>query len=76
MKTLGKHESSRVREIDVKIKNKFRFEWMETTVLLKSKKCNECEVKLGDSIEKVDVPGKAQCSYCNDVINYGSKGKV
>ena len=31
---------------------------------------------VGDSVVKVDIPGKVLCKYCNDVINYGSKGCV
>ena len=30
--------------------------------------------KLADYIAKCDVPGKAQCLYCDDTINYGSRG--
>ncbi|GFO36923.1 hypothetical protein PoB_006342800 [Plakobranchus ocellatus] len=37
---------------------------------------SEIEVTLGDSIEKLDLPGNALCSFCNDVISYGGKGKI
>ena len=30
--------------------------------------------KLGDSITKVDVQGKAQYQYCNDLVKYGNRG--
>lgn len=73
MMTLGKHEVGRAKEVDAQVINKFRFDWLETSVTLKSKKLNEIEVKLGDSIEKLDLSGKATCSYCTDVISYGGK---
>ncbi|GFN88405.1 hypothetical protein PoB_001491100 [Plakobranchus ocellatus] len=76
MKTLGKNDLGRAKEIDAKVKNRFRYEWLETTVNLKSKKLSEIEVTLGGSIEKLDLPGKALCSFCNDVISYGGKGKI
>ncbi|GFO04973.1 hypothetical protein PoB_003147800 [Plakobranchus ocellatus] len=76
MKTLGKNDIGRAKEIDAKVKNRFRYECLETTVNLKSKKLSEIEVTLGDSIEKLDLPGKALCSFCNDVISYGGKGKI
>ena len=32
-------------------------------------------MKIGDSINKVNLPGKASCSLCHSVINYGGRGK-
>lgn len=76
MKVLGKADACLAREVDKSVKNKFRFEWLETAVVLKSKKLGPMDVKLADCIEKIDVPGKATCTYCKDVISYGGKGKV
>ena len=32
--------------------------------------------KLFDYIAKTDVPGKVQCLYCDDTINYGLRGCI
>ena len=42
--------------------------------MLKTKK-GETSVLFGDSVVKVDLPGKALCKYCDHLINYASRGK-
>lgn len=32
-------------------------------------------MKIGDSVEKINIPGKASCNLCHSVINYGGRGK-
>lgn len=66
-------DASKVREIDVIEKNKFRFEWLTKAVKIKHPK-GELDVSIGDTIKKVDVSGKALCSICNDLIYYGKRG--
>ena len=66
---LGKGQSALVREVDEKVKNKWNFRWIEEEIAVK-----EFTVKIGDSI-KVNLPGKASCSLCHSVINYGGRGK-
>ena len=67
---LGKDQSALVREVDEKVKNKWNFRWIEEEIQVK-----EFTVKIGDSISKVNLPGKASCSLCHSVINYGGRGK-
>ena len=38
MKELSKAESLRVKEIDSKVKNKFRYDWLDQKFVLKTKK--------------------------------------
>ena len=52
------------------MKNKWNFRWIEEEVQVK-----KFTVKIGDSINKVNLPGKASCSLCHSVINYGGRGK-
>ena len=66
---LGKDQSALVREVDEKVKNKWNFRWIEEEIQVK-----EFTVKIGDSINKVNLPGKASCSLCHSVINYGGRG--
>jgi hypothetical protein len=76
--TRPKGEIILCRGIDKNVKNKFRYEWLETVVKVESKKHGlaETEVKLSDCIDKIDIAGKATCKYCSDLINYGGKGKI
>ena len=76
MKELTKSEVVRIKDLDSKIKNKCRFIWLEDSLAIKSKKSDSVTICVGDSIVKVDIPGKVLCQYCNDVINCGSKGRV
>ena len=50
--------------------------WLEDSLTIKSKRGDSVTICVGDSIVKVDTPGKVLCKYCNGVINYGSKGRV
>ena len=61
---LGKDQSALVREVDEKVKNKWNFRWIEEEIQVK-----EFIVKIGDSINKVNLPGKASCSLCHSVIH-------
>ena len=62
---------------DQSVKNKFRLPWMQQKVDLTIKiggVSRDVEENVGDFLQKVSMPGKAQCRYCNDLINYGSRG--
>lgn len=59
MKTLSREEVILIKEIDSKIKNKFRLEWLDTVVILKSKKFPDMDVKLSGFIGKLDIPDKS-----------------
>ena len=50
--------------------------WLEDRLTIKSKKGDSETICVVDSMVQVDIPGKVQCKYCYDVINYGSKGGV
>ena len=77
IRIFSKENMALVKEIDKSVKNKFRFEWLEKTVTIKikvDKKTHNVVEKVGDFIAKCDIPGKAKCTYCNDIISYGSRG--
>ena len=74
MKELTKSNVVRIKDLDSKIKNKFRLMWLEDNLTIKSKKGCSVTICVGDSFVKVDILGKVLCKYCNDAINHGSKG--
>ncbi|XP_060764516.1 uncharacterized protein LOC132873191 isoform X2 [Neoarius graeffei] len=59
--------SADIRSIEGKVKNKFRWSW------LKEKDANGDF--LSDYVRKVDRPGYALCTWCNDLLKYESSGK-
>ena len=61
MKELTKSEVVRIKDLDSKIKNKCRFIWLEDSLAIKSKKSDSVTICVGDSIVKVDIPGKVLC---------------
>ncbi|KAG1684638.1 Transcription initiation factor TFIID subunit 3 [Nymphon striatum] len=77
-KRISKDNEPAVKEIDKSVSNKFRWDWLDKTVKLTiktSKGSEEVTEKIGDFIAKIDVPGKAQCLYCNETITCGSRGR-
>ena len=68
-KVIERAEESRIADIDATVRNKFSWKWLE-----KSVETNGQSVLLGEFIRKVDQAGKALCTLCNDMINYGSRG--
>lgn len=76
---IRKGDENKILEIDKTVKNKFKFSWLMQTIKLKVKlngKEEEVEEKLEDYIAKTDQPGQAQCTYCKELINYGSRGVI
>ncbi|XP_061735326.1 uncharacterized protein LOC133538062 isoform X1 [Nerophis ophidion] len=73
MSVLERKDASRVKDIDKHVKNKFRWDWMERTITdIVGKK--EVTILFGDFIRKIDRPGKVLCTWCQDNIEYGSRG--
>lgn len=65
------------RNVDVGIKNKFNFSWLERTIKLPLKISGEIrmeEFNLRDFFKKVSIPGKALCVICDKLTSYGSRG--
>jgi len=62
-------ECENTKDIDINIKNKFRWSWLETK--------DENGDFLSEFIRKVNQPGIAICTWCGDKpINYGGSGSV
>ena len=66
-KIVERTEEDRISSIDSIVKNRFSWKWLEKSVAVKDTK-----VLLGEFVRKIDQPGKALCTWCNDIINYGS----
>ncbi|KAL8588059.1 hypothetical protein ACOMHN_012097 [Nucella lapillus] len=80
MHRLNEKDSVLAKKIDkdAGVRNSWNFSWLQGTVELKwreKEKEKSVEVKLGDTISKINEAGKAVCSLCEDVIRYGSNGK-
>lgn len=79
IRKLKKEEFALAVEIDKGLKNKWSPLWLEATVkttLVLPKGKKEVELRVGDSISKVNVAGKAICDFCQDTIKYASRGKA
>ena len=74
--TIDKRDEAKVREIDAGLKNKFRWDWFDRKVTITpvDGKHEPVSVTIGDFVKKLDVAGKALCTVCDDVVNYGSRG--
>ena len=55
------------REIDAGVKNKWMWDWL-------TEKDGNNDF-LSDYVKKVDQPGVAICSWCKEILKYGSSGK-
>ena len=53
--------------IEEGVKNSFRWVWLEEKY--------QNEQFPSEYIRKVNIPGKALCTYCNSLLNYSSGGK-
>lgn len=73
MSVLERKDASRVKEIDKHIKNKFRWDWLEREIVDTVGK-KEVTTLFCDFIRKIDRPGKALCTWCQDTIDYGTRG--
>ena len=68
-KELTKADVLKVKEIDKGLKNEFRFDCLDHSIIVKTKTCGDVTVKLLDSIVKVDMAGKVYCKYCEDHVS-------
>lgn len=64
-----------VSSIDKDVKNKFRWDWLDLCVQVKSSNGNFRGVPISEWIIKINSPGKAKCKLCTKILSYGSKGK-
>lgn len=60
-------KNSDVSAIDVGIKNKFKWAWLQEK--------DDNGATLENYICKINKPGLLLCEYCNQTINYGNSGK-
>jgi hypothetical protein len=59
--------SANIKEVDRGVKNEFNWKWLEET--------DENGDFLSDYVRKINQPGRAFCTWCNDTLKYGSSGK-
>ena len=57
----------KIDEIDTKVKNKFRWDWLETK--------DNNGTYLSDYIRKIKLSGVAYCLWCHNNVKYGFSGK-
>ena len=67
-----------LKQTEKGFKNAFNWSWLERTLNVKVGLPGRDSVKifLGDTIRKINEPGKALCDLCKDQIKYGSQGAV
>lgn len=71
-------DEHKVGSVEANEKNKFKFEWLNKSIKVKlpakGTNAEEIEIKVGDSIKKIDVSGTVNCQLCADNIYYGKRG--
>ena len=66
-------EEDKIKVINKDANNKFKWSWLEKTVIVQIGK-EMHKIVLADCSRKDNVCGKAQCCECLDLINYASRG--
>nr|XP_047140460.1 uncharacterized protein LOC124815724 [Hydra vulgaris] len=66
-KELQRSECTSLQELEVGIKNTFRWSWLEEK--------DKNGTFLSDYIRKINIPGKVLCSICNVLLSYKNSGK-
>jgi hypothetical protein len=64
-----------LKTVEKSVKNKLRWQWLETTIEI-TLKGERKSIPLIKWIRKIDVPGKAKCIICDKIISYGARGRV
>ena len=64
-----------LKTVEKSVKNKFRWQWLETTVEI-TLKGERKSLPLIEWIRKIDTPDKAKCIICDKIISYGVWGRV
>ena len=72
-RVIGKDQEGLVRDIDNGCFNKWKFQWLEEEVHVKVDGVDK-KVKIGDSVVKINLPGKASCEWCHSLLTYKGKG--
>jgi hypothetical protein len=64
-----------LKTVEKSVKNKFRWQWLETTVEI-TLKGERKSLPLIEWIRKIDTPDKAKCIICDKIISYGAWGRL
>lgn len=67
--------SGDVFSVDKDVKNKFRWDWLDSCVQVKCSNGNFRGVPISEWIIKINAQGKAKCTLCTKILSYGSNGK-
>ena len=76
-KVINCRDEHNLKDVEVGIKNKFNWSWLEKSLTLKVKigsREEDVVVHGVDSIRKINKPGKCLCTWCDAEINYGGGG--
>jgi hypothetical protein len=57
-----------LKTVEKSVKNKFRWQWLETTVEI-TLKGERKSIPLIEWIRKINAPGKAKCIICDKIIS-------
>ena len=61
-------------QCDSKIGKRFCWSWLEQTVIVSLHMGDNVTTTLKEFVRKPDIAGKAWCSWCQDLIDYSSRG--
>lgn len=70
---LHKDQEALIKDINKGCTNKWKFQWLEEEVHVTADGVDR-KVKIGDSVVKINVPGKASCEWCHSLLSYKGKG--
>ena len=75
MRLLGQDNTIEVSQIDMGIRNPWKWPWLHIEIQLHfNSKLNTYIVFVSDFFKKIDSKGKARCIVCEKDILYGNKG--
>ena len=74
---LDRNEEHIVRELEKDIKEKWKWTWLDDSVEVTLPNSSEkVTCNFGEFIRKINTPGKATCTLCDKLMNYGKRGKT
>ena len=73
MEFLDENNGKAITEIDLLVKNKFKWKWLEKTAVV-TVNGEPRTYRLGDSFKKIMSAGTVWCQACETTVNYGSRG--
>ena len=74
---LDRNEEHIVRELEKGVKEKWKWTWLDdSTEITLPNSSEKVKCNYGEFIRKINTPGKATCTLCDKLMNYGNRGKA